>query len=75
MLSEASATQVPVHVLGEARLQGRPRMFLDELITRSRVRPFTAALAPFPVTPLRETARVAGELQPWLATALATPVR
>lgn len=75
MLSEASATQVPVHVLGEARLQGRPRMFLDELITRSRVRPFTAALAPFPVTPLHETARVAGELQPWLATALATPVR
>ena len=66
MLSEASATAAPVHVLGGELLQGRPRAFLQDLIARGRVRPFTPALMPFAVTPLRETGRVAKTLREWL---------
>lgn len=66
MLSEASATNVPVHVLGANRLQGRPRVFLDALLASGRVRMLDASLAAFPVTPLRETSRVAEQLQGWL---------
>ena len=69
MLSEAAATNVPVHVIGDSLLQGRPRKFLTDLIRIGRVRPFTAALSPFPVTPLREPTRVASLLQYWLGFA------
>ncbi|WP_123771179.1 mitochondrial fission ELM1 family protein [Vulcaniibacterium tengchongense] len=62
MLSEAAATAVPVFVAGHDRVEGRPRRFLDSLLGRDRVRPFGPALAAWPVVPLRETARVAGEV-------------
>lgn len=61
MLSEAAATDAPVHVLGMAQLGGRPRRFVDSLLASGRVRAFDPALAAFPVVPLRETARVAEE--------------
>lgn len=61
MLSEAAATDAPVHVLGIAQLGGRPRRFVDSLLASGRVRAFDPALAGFPVVPLRETARVAEE--------------
>lgn len=63
MLSEACATNVPVFVAGADRLGGRPRRFVDALLARGRVRAFDDALASFPVTPLRETARVAAEVR------------
>lgn len=64
MLSEAAATRVPVYVAGHARVQGRPRRFLDTLLRMGRVRPFEAgALQAFGVAPLRETARVAAEVR------------
>jgi mitochondrial fission protein ELM1 len=59
MISEACATQAPVFVFDPARVKGRPRIFLDALLKSARIRAMDAALAPFPVQPLRETARVA----------------
>ncbi|GAB3096892.1 mitochondrial fission ELM1 family protein [Lysobacter terrae] len=63
MLSEAAATNVPVFALGIDALQGRPRRFVDSLVAMGRVRAFDGELAPFPVVPLRETARVAAEVR------------
>lgn len=63
MLSEACATQAPVYVAGSDLLQGRPRRFVDHLLRVGRVRTLDDALAPFDVTPLRETARVAAEVR------------
>ena len=59
MLSEASATRVPVFVAEPDGVRGRPRQFIDALLSRGRVRALDAALAPFDVVPLRETARIA----------------
>ncbi len=63
MLSEACATRVPVFVADPWRATGRIRAFLDALTARGRVRPLDAALAAFPVEPLRETVRVAAEVR------------
>src|SRR5690606_38622032 len=63
MVSEACATRAPVFVFEPGRVQGRPRRFLDALLARRRIRAMDAALAPFEVEPLRETARVAGEIR------------
>lgn len=63
MLSEAAATRVPVFAFGIERVDGRPRRFLDSLLGLGRVHGFNKQLLPYPVTPLRETARVAGEVR------------
>ena len=63
MLSEACATQAPVHVLEPACAQGRIGVFLRELQSRDRVRAAGAGLEPFAVTPLRETARIAMQVR------------
>lgn len=63
MLSEAAATNAPLFVAGSAQVSGRPRRFLDRLLGLGRARPLDETLAPFAVTPLRETARVAAEVQ------------
>jgi mitochondrial fission protein ELM1 len=63
MLSEAAATNVPVFVAGIDALGGRPRRFVDSLLAVGRVHPSDDALAPFAVTPLRETVRVAAEVR------------
>lgn len=67
MLSEACATAVPVFAAGIGRLQGRPRRLVESLLGRDRLRAVDDALAPYAVTPLRETARVADEVQRRLA--------
>jgi mitochondrial fission protein ELM1 len=59
MISEACATQVPVHVFDPARVRGRPRRFLDALLRSGRIRAMDGTLADFEAEPLRETARVA----------------
>lgn len=59
MLSEACATNSPVFVAGLDHVSGRPRRFVDSLLGLGRVRALDDTLAAFPVTPLRETARVA----------------
>jgi mitochondrial fission protein ELM1 len=59
MVSEACATEVPVFVAEPGRATGRVRRFLDALLARGRIRAQDGSAAPFPVTPLRETARVA----------------
>lgn len=63
MLSEAAATRVPVFAFGIDRVDGRPRRFVDSLLSLGRVRAFDSQLLPYPVTPLRETARVALEVR------------
>jgi mitochondrial fission protein ELM1 len=63
MLSEACATSAPVHVFEPARVSGRPRLFLEALLARGRIRALTGAMSPFDVQPLRETARVADEVR------------
>ena len=67
MISEACATRVPVHVFNPQGTDGRPRRFLDALLARGRIRPLGATLEPFEAEPLRETARVAAEVQKHLA--------
>lgn len=67
MLSEAAATLAPVFVAGIDRVGGRPRRFVDGLLRSRRIRPVGADMAPYPVTPLRETARVAAEVRARLA--------
>lgn len=63
MLSEASATTVPVHVAGTDRVRGRPGRFVQALRDRGRIRPFDPALASFDAEPLRETARIAQQVR------------
>lgn len=63
MLSEACATRVPVFVAGADDLTGRPRRFVDSLLGSGRLRRLDDTLADYPVTPLRETARVAVEVR------------
>lgn len=63
MLSEAAATLAPVFVWSTGIASGRLRMFLDALLSSGRVRELDDALAPFAAEPLRETARVAAEVQ------------
>ena len=63
MISEACATDVPVHVFDPGRAQGRLRMFLDSLLARGRIRALDRTLAPFAVEPMRETARIAAEVR------------
>ena len=68
MVSEACATRVPVYVFDPTSAAGRVRMFLDTLLQRGRIRAMDAALTPFDVEPLRETARVAAEVRARLAS-------
>jgi mitochondrial fission protein ELM1 len=63
MLSEAAATLVPVHVWEPHRATGRLRTFVDRLQASGRVRALEAGFGAYPVTPLRETARVAAEVR------------
>ena len=63
MLSEACATRAPVYVHRPDALRGRPRSFIDDLLARGRIRPFSAHALPFEAEPLRETARVAAEVR------------
>lgn len=65
LLSEAAATTVPLYIAGIDALSGRPRRFVDALLASARARRFDAAdtLAPYAVTPLRETARIADEVR------------
>lgn len=63
MLSEAAATPVPVHVAGLAQVRGRPARFAEALVQRGRVRAFDDGLDRFEAVPLRETARIAAQVQ------------
>jgi mitochondrial fission protein ELM1 len=63
MISEACATTVPVYVFEPERARGRLRLFLDTLLRSGRIRPLDAAMSPFDVSPLRETARVAADVR------------
>lgn len=63
MISEACATAVPVFVFDPGRVGGRPRRFVDALLQCGRIRAMDNELVPFPVEPLRETARVAAEVR------------
>lgn len=68
MLSEAAATAAPLFIAWPERQRGRPRAFVDGLLSSGRARALDPAQAavqidPFPVEPLRETARVAAEVR------------
>ena len=62
MISEASATAVPVMFAplpGKSRRQG---IFIDTMIKAGRVRPFEGKFALWPVKPLNDTPAVAAEM-------------
>ena len=59
MLSEAAATAAPLYIAWPERQRGRARAFIEALLASGRARPLDGTLAPFPVEPLRETARIA----------------
>lgn len=59
MLSEASATRVPVFVAGDRHMRGRARRYVGMLRDAGRIRPLDAELAGFDAEPVRETERVA----------------
>jgi uncharacterized protein len=63
MVSEACATRAPVFVFEPGGARGGPRRFLDALLASGRIRALDDVLAPFAVAPLRESARVAGEIR------------
>lgn len=63
MISEACATEAPVHVFEPSRARGRIGSFLDALLACGRIRAVDARLAPFDVEPMRETARVAAAVR------------
>jgi mitochondrial fission protein ELM1 len=63
MISEACATDTPVFVFDPTRVRGRPRLFIDALLARGRIRAMDATLTPFDARPLRETARVAARVR------------
>lgn len=63
MLSEAAATLAPVFVAGHERVGGRPRRFIERLMRSRRVRAVGVDMDPYEIVPLRETARVAAEVQ------------
>lgn len=69
MVSEACATRVPVRVHGLHQVQGRPRRFLESLVASGRLLALDEddGFLSFTGEPLRETARVAALLHPWLA--------
>ncbi|MBJ7575910.1 mitochondrial fission ELM1 family protein [Luteimonas sp. MC1828] len=69
MLSEACATAAPVFVAGADRVRGRPRRFVDELLSRGRVRAVDERLDGYIAIPLRETGRIAGEVRARLGLA------
>ena len=69
MLSEAAATHAPLFIWQPALGRGRLRHFLDDLLNGGRARALDAALDAYPVTPLRETARVAAQLRQRLGLA------
>jgi uncharacterized protein len=68
MITEACATRAPVFVFDPGRVRGRPRGFLDTLLSRGRIRAMDARLDAFDVEPLRETARVASVIRERLAS-------
>jgi mitochondrial fission protein ELM1 len=62
MISEASATAVPVMFAplpGSSRRQG---LFIETMMQEGRVRPFEGKFAPWPVTPLNDTPVAAAEM-------------
>jgi mitochondrial fission protein ELM1 len=63
MISEACATNAPVHVFEPQRARGRLQDFLATLLSSGRIRELRPALAAFDITPLRETARIAAEIR------------
>ena len=69
MLSEAAATHAPLFLWQAARVRGRVRRFAAQLLDDGRARALDAALDAYPVTPLRETARVAAQLRQRLGLA------
>jgi mitochondrial fission protein ELM1 len=69
MISEACATDAPVFVFDPGRVRGRPRVFVDALLARGRIRAMDATLARFDAEPLREAARVSAEARARLGIA------
>lgn len=68
MLSEAAATAAPLFIAWPGRQRGRARSFIDALVASGRACALDPSagplhMNPFPVEPLRETARVAAEVR------------
>lgn len=63
MISEACSTSAPVFIAEPRCASGRVAAFLQSLVAIGRIRPYSGDLAPFPVTALAETQRIAAEVR------------
>jgi len=63
MISEAAATSVPVAVIPLPGRSARIGRFIETLQESGRIRPFSAQMTPWPITPLDDTPSVAREMR------------
>lgn len=71
LISEAAATRAPLWIAVPRYNRGRIRHLVAHAIDSGRARAFGPEAAPWPVTPWRESARVAEALRPHVVAALA----
>ena len=71
LISEAAATNAPLWIAVPRYNRGRIRHLVAHAIDSGRARPFGPEAATWPVTPWRESARVADSLRPWVMDAIA----
>ena len=71
LISEAAATDAPLWIAVPRYTRGRLRGLVDAAMATGRARPLGPDATPWPITPWRESARVADELKPWALAVLA----
>jgi hypothetical protein len=71
LISEAAATRAPVWIAFPRYNRGRIRHLVAHAIDSGRASALGPEAAPWPVTPWRESARIAERLRPWVMEALA----
>jgi hypothetical protein len=71
LISEAAATRTPLWIAVPRYSRGRIRHLVAHAIDSGRARALGPDAASWPVTPWRESARVAAQLRPWVLEAIA----
>lgn len=71
LISEAAATRAPMWIAVPRCTRGRLRGLVEKAITSGRARALGPDAATWPVTPWRESARIAAGLAPWVRAAIA----
>jgi hypothetical protein len=71
LISEAAATRAPLWIAVPRYNRGRIRHLVAHAIDSGRARALGPEGTPWPVEPWRESARIAGQLRPWVLEAIA----